>query len=154
MASLDQMEGDTIELGLFLLVVVIVIAVWLAWKGLKNPLKSSLHPLNSLVAWLEKIAQALLDWIKHLLQQLEGLKSTGAGAGSFNPSATGSQGDITVTGADLSNLSIPLEAFNWGPYSPSDFLVTQNAPGTGTGGGSGVAGLWDSQGNPINWEGS
>lgn len=40
---------------------------------------------------------------------------------------------LPVTYPDLSGLSIPLQPFNWGGFSPSDFLVTSDVPGAGSG---------------------
>ena len=70
MASLDQMEGSAVELAATLLVVLIIVAIALAYLGNKAL-------LNWLLGWLTRLE----DWFKSLF--------SGGGAGKFNPSGTG-----------------------------------------------------------------
>lgn len=60
MASLDQMEGDAVEFGLLILVVLIIAAVILAGKG-------SFGLLN----WVKALFQKIIDFIKQVVIGVE-----------------------------------------------------------------------------------
>lgn len=70
MASLDQMEGDAIELAAVALLVLIVVAIALAYLGNK-----------ALLNWLLGLLSRVENWLKNLLS---------GGGGKLNPSGTGS----------------------------------------------------------------
>lgn len=115
MASLDHMEGDAIEAGVLLVVVLIVVAIFLAYMG-----KSSL--LNWLLDWLHRLE----SWLSNLLH------FGGPSGNTFN--AAGGGPAVKDVPLDQSippggTFSYPDTAFNWFGYSPNDFLVNSDVPG-------------------------
>lgn len=72
MASLDQMEGEGLELAALLVIVVLIVAIVLFYMGSKG-----------LLNWLLKLLQELVAWLKKLLDGKGGGK-TFLGAGNSN----------------------------------------------------------------------
>lgn len=121
MASLDQMEGDAIELALLALVIFIIIAIYLAWRGINNnPLKW----LGELVKWLEQEFSNFLNWLKNLPSTNPG------GGGKFNPFGVGQGTSSSPQVQDPNTLfQIPDQATYNNGLLP---LMWQDATGGGT----------------------
>jgi hypothetical protein len=88
MASLDEMEGDAVELAALLLLVLIIVAVFLAWRGFSAPLN-----------WLEQLWQKFSAWLKNLFDFAQ-LTGAGGPAGPAN-------GPQVATGGSDGNWSTP-----------------------------------------------
>lgn len=118
MASLDNLEGDALELAALLIVLLVIAAIVLAYMGSKG----------------------LLNWLLHLLKMLEHflnkLFSAGGGKtflGGHGGASAAEAGGPSVSVQNANPLSpIPLIPFDWSGASPNDFLVTSDVPGSAT----------------------
>lgn len=130
MASLDQIEGDAIELGILALIVFIIIALYLAWKGINtDPLKW----LQALAKWLEQEFANLLKWLKNLPTMNPG------GGGAFNPFGEGAGTSAAPSVQDpnpvfqIPDVTAPLDGLL--PLQSSDIYGGQGSNSTDSGGG-------------------
>lgn len=114
MASLDNLEGDALELAALLIVLLVIAAVVLAYMGSKG-----------LLNWLLHLLKTIEDFLNNLFSG-GGKTFLGGHGGSFT-NASGAS--VSVQNANPL-AAIPTLPFNWSGSNPNDFLVTSDVPGS------------------------